>query len=256
MVYSGYRILSINTDYNAEAKMRMMLMEYKPYQTQCPSEEIVEIVSQNGTDLQDKYPGETGLRTVPNTNTEKIVNQSMADLQEKYPDAAGWLTIPNTNIDYPFAWYKDNEYYLRRDLNGNYALAGTIFMDYRCKKDFTSQNTIIYGHHMKNRSMFNNLILFNDEKFFNENKTGTIYLPHATLTMEFFAYMVVNPATEYEIYNSELSDDYLEYVKQNARYYRDVEITDSDNIVTLSTCSYEFNNARMVLLSKIIRISF
>ena len=220
--YSGYRIWLIQDDYNQETKIHDMVMEYKP----------------------DGIPG-------PEQQEDEIANQSIIDLQGKYPDVIGWLTVPNTKIDYPFVQFTDNDYYLRRDIGGGYALAGTVFMDYRCNKDFTSPNTIIYGHHMKNESMFGTLKSFNGKTFFDENEYGYIYLPRENLTLEFFAYMVVNP-NDQEIYSTGLSDTYLDYVKQNARNYRDVGLTEADRIVTLSTCAYEFNNARMVLLARVV----
>ena len=219
IAYSGYQLWKINTDYAKEAEIHKLVLEYKPEQS--------------------------------NIISEEIVNQNVIDLRKKYPDLVGWVTIPNTKIDYPFLQYKDNDYYLRRDINGVYGLSGTIFMDYRCEKDFTSQNNIIYGHHMKNESMFGSLNLFNDSQFFNENMKGIIYLPNDTLMLEIFAYMVVSPNNK-EIYNPVLSDTYFEYVKKNARYYRDMELTNSTQIVTFSTCSYEFDDARMVILAKIV----
>ena len=216
IAYSGYRIAEIQANYKKEADMHHAAMVYKP------------------------------------EPTPDHVNQSIIDLQAEHPDVAGWITIPNTGIDYPFVWYQDNDYYLRRNLNGDYALAGTVFMDFRCQKDFTSQNTILYGHHMKNGSMFGTLKAFGDKDFFDENRRGTIYLPRETLTLTFFAYMLVNSSTEKEIYNAALSDGYFDYVKKNARHYRDLGLTESDRMVTLSTCAYEFDNARMVLLGKVL----
>jgi len=222
IAYSGYRIWLIQDDYNQETKIHDMVMGYKP----------------------DGIPG-------PEQQEDEIVNQSIIDLQGKYPDAIGWLTVPNTKIDYPFVQFTDNDYYLRRDKGGGYALAGTVFMDYRCNKDFTSPNTIIYGHHMKNESMFGTLKSFNGKAFFDENKYGFVFLPYETLTLEFFTYMVVNPTREKEIYAVELDDTYFDHIKQNARYYRDVGLTADDRIVTLSSCNYEFQDAKMVLLAKV-----
>jgi len=214
LCYSAYRVWGISRDYRAEAEMHGLVMEYKP-------------------------------------RPEGYANQGVIDLMEKYPDVAGWLTVPNTNIDYPFVWYRDNDFYLRRDLNGGDATAGTLFMDYRCKADFTSQNTVIYGHHMKNGSMFGTLKTFAEDGFFADNTRGDIYLPHGTLALEFFACLVVNHTDEI-IYSENLDENYLTYVKRNARQYRDAGLLDADRVVTLSTCSYEFNNARMVLLAKVI----
>ena len=212
-VYSGFQVWSIQKDYAAEAEMRSAVAVYKP-------------------------------------QTSETVNQSVIDLQAKYPDAVGWLTVPGTKIDYPFVQSGDNDFYLRRDLDGKYATAGTLFMDCRCAPDFSAQNTIIYGHHLKNGSMLSGLKSFADKEFFDENRSGTIFLPHETLKLEFFAYMVVKH-TDKEIYSEELSETFIEYVKQNARQYREIEDVEDGRIVTLSTCSYEFNGARSVLLARI-----
>ena len=214
LCYSASRVWGIARDYGAEAEIHALALEYRPL-------------------------------------PEDPANQTVINLQKKYPDVAGWLTIPGTDIDYPFVWYKDNDYYLRRDLNGSYALAGTLFLDCRCEKDFTARNTIVYGHHMKNGSMFGTLKAFADEDFFAAHTRGAICLPRKTLGLEFFAYLVVDH-NDREIYTASLSEDYLAYVRRSARRYRDIGLTGADRIVTLSTCSYEFNNARMVLLAKVV----
>jgi len=224
IAYSGYQIYMIQADYRQESETHDMVMGFKP-------EDFEGAEQQSGEG--------------------KNVNQSIIDLQKKHPDAIGWLTMNNTKIDYPIVKYTDNDYYLRRDINGKSAAAGSVFMDYRCDKELTSQNTIIYGHHMKNGSMFGTLKSFNDKAFFDSNRYGTVYLPRDRLELEFFAYMVINPSTEKEIYNLEISGTYLDYVKNNAKNYRDIGLSENDRVVTLSTCAYEFADARMVLLAKV-----
>ena len=222
IVYSGFQIWKIDSVYQNEDKIREKFLQYKP-----------------------------GEETPPPAPEQKIVNQSIIDLQSLHPDAAGWLEIPGTAVDYPFVKYHDNDYYLHRNLDGEEAAAGTIFMDYRCERDFSSQNTILYGHHMKNKSMFGSLESFGDPLFFGKNQTGTIYLPNDTLELEIFAYLVINPDTERELYNINLSENYVEYVQTKARRYVEIDLTQDDRIVTLSSCAYEFKGARMVLLAKI-----
>ena len=214
MVYSGYRVWKAYGDYRAEAKAHHAVLEYKP----------------------DPRDGE-------------IANQSIIDLQAQYPDVIGWLTVPGTKIDYPFVRSRDNDDYLRRDLNGEYAPAGTLFMDCRCAPDLSSRNTIIYGHNMRNGSMFGTLKAFADKDFFEANPSGAIYLPHDTLALEFFAYMVVKNTDE-TVYSADCDGNYFEYIERSARNYRDIGLAGGDKIVTLSTCSYEFNNARMALLAR------
>ena len=228
IAYSGWQLWNIQSNYADEAKNHDRLMEYKP--------------------------------TLPSANesgsiTEPKVNQQIVDLQAKYPDAVGWITIPNTKIDYPFAQAADNDFYLHRDLDKQYLFAGTVFMDYRNSRDFSYFNTVLFGHHMKNRSMFGDLQKFNDQSFFNDNRTGTLFLADKTYTIEFFAFIVLKPS-DAVIYDPTVSDPadeaaFLAHAKDKARFYRDIGVTTSDRIVTLSTCNYEFNDARMVLLGRL-----
>ena len=205
----------------------------------------------------EAYRGESDLhrqllqmKPVPTEDPDPDVNQGVLDLEARNSDTVGWLTVPNTNIDYPFVQAADNDFYLRRDFHGAYALAGTLFMDYRCAKDFASRNTIIYGHHMKNGSMFGTLKKFRDKDFFAANRTAVIYLPDQTFTLDLFAFMMIR-SNDAMLYNHEPDDGFLTYVEQNARHYRDVGATTDDSFVTLSTCAYEFEGARMALVGRI-----
>ena len=242
ILYSADQIQGIQADYDEEAEVHALLMRFSPNYVQQPAK----------THEAEHEAGHTLTTEQTADADEAIVNQSVADLQKEYLCAIGWLTVPNTKIDYPFAQYCDNSHYLYYDINGKKAAAGTIFVDCRCGKNFTSQNTILYGHHMKNGSMFGTLKYFGNKAFFDENRYATICLANATLTLEFFAYMIVNPDTEREIFNVELNDTYFDYVRQNARRYRDVGLTGGDMVVTLSTCAYEFDDARMALLARVI----
>ena len=223
---SVYQIYQICRDHAAEEEIHNVVLEYKP---------DIPLPPENPID-------------------EPIINQSILDLQALNKDIVGWITVDNTKIDYPFVRYSDNSYYLRRDINGKYAQAGTLFMDHRCNKDFSSANSIIYGHHMKSGSMFGTLKNFNNKEFFDSNRTGTIFLANQTLTLEFFAFLVIK-ADDKEIYKTDFSEignaTFIEYIEKNARYYRETPSTETDRFVTLSTCGYEFENARLVLIAKL-----
>jgi len=215
LVFSGLKIWNETEAYRGESDLHKQLMQLKPVPQEDP-----------------------------------VVNQSVIDLEAQNSDMAGWLTVPGTRIDYPFVQAKDNDFYLRRNFNGAYALAGTLFMDYRCAKDFSSQNTIIYGHHMRNGSMFGAIKKFRDKDFFTANKTAAIYLPDQTYTLELFAFMLVR-SNDAVLYDHEPGNDFLAYVEQNARQYRDIGASADDRFVTLSTCAYEFEGARMALVGRI-----
>jgi sortase B len=187
---------------------------------------------------------------------EYSVNENIQELKAQYPDAIGWLTIAGTSIDYPFVQGADNDFYLHHNLDDTYATAGSIFMDYRNYPDFSDVNTILYGHHMKNGTMFASLKRFNDESFFNTVSEGIIYLENKTYSIEFFAYLVV-PSDDQVVFgmvnanDSQMAETHLSYIKEKARHYRDINITPGEPIVTLSTCAYDFGDARMVLLGRL-----
>ncbi|MCL2508707.1 MAG: class B sortase [Oscillospiraceae bacterium] len=225
--FSFYNIVLINREYEKESQMHEDILRYRP----------------GPGPAAEKKPD------------EPFVNQNILDLQARNSDVVGWLHIDGTKIDYPFVWAKDNETYLRRDLNKNYASAGTVFMDYRCDKDFSGFNTILYGHNMKNDSMFGTLPKFSGESYFATNKTGKVYLADRTYGVEFFAYLVVkssNP-TVYRVDFEAPADmqDFFAYVQKNAVRYRDIGLSADDQVLTVSTCNYSFDNARSVLMGKL-----
>ena len=186
----------------------------------------------------------------PAISPAKAANPLILKLQEEINrDIAGWLTVPGTQIDYPFVWSGDHEAYLRQDVYGNRAEAGTLFMDYRCPQDLSAFNTIIYGHHMKNGSMFGGLKRFGDEAFFHANPDGEIMTGSGTYALEIFAYMVVRADDAVIYHTSPEKDMYYAYIKENARQYREPDRGRS--VVTLSTCAYEFPDARIVLLANL-----
>ena len=94
--------------------------------------------------------GETN--AIKETEYVSAIDFSALDFQN--PDVVAWIQIPGTQINYPVVQGKDNDYYLHRDLNGQKSTAGTIFLDYADQADFSSLHNVLYGHHMKNGSMF------------------------------------------------------------------------------------------------------
>ena len=235
--YSSYQLLIVRNNYAQEAEMHSRLLQYRPT-LQTPT-------------LQTSDP--SALYTGPE------INQDIVDLQAVYPDVVGWLTIPGTHIDYPFVQGNNNDDYLHMDLDQNRSQAGTIFMDYRNSKDFSDFNTIIFGHNMRNGSMFGTLQNFNDQDFFDAHKEGTIFLASQTYTIEIMAFVVVNPDNEM-IYNRDINTemdkiDCIDYIKSVARYYRDIGVATNDRLVTLSTCNYEFEDARMVIIGRIVALN-
>ena len=99
-------------------------------------------------------------------------------------DIVAWIQISGIGVDYPVVQGKDNEHYLHYTFDGKENKAGSIFLDYRNRADFTDDKMILYGHNMKDGSMFSNLKNFEDARFQKENKTAYLYLPEKTLYLQ------------------------------------------------------------------------
>lgn len=169
-----------------------------------------------------------------------------------------WLIIPGTHIDYPVCQAEDNDFYLHNGFDGqyNYEL-GCPFLDCRCDGDFSGFNSIVYGHHMTGQRMFADINLFKDESFLNDHSSGSLIFNDEVHTVQFFAYLNVYPtAPAYHVVFVTDSEkrDYLEYIRENSDYCKlpaDAPDTDELHLLLLSTCTYEFDDARGILVGVI-----
>ena len=172
-------------------------------------------------------------------------------------DICAWVTLDNTNIDFPVVQGENNLSYINMDIYGNFSLAGSIFLDVRNAADFTDGCSILYGHHMEESGMFGDLDLYKEERFFHENRTGTLILPDRVYDLDIFACLVVS-ASDAMIFDSDRMDSdrnaYFEYCEQNAIHlHEDVlerEKSAQDvQILEMTTCSSEFTDARTIVLA-------
>ena len=140
---------------------------------------------------------------------EETVTVDFASLQAINPDIVAWLRIPGV-LEYPVVRGKDNSYYLNHTVQKTYNIAGSIFLDYRNERDFSDSKNIIYGHNMKDGSMFHVLRNYQDIDFFQEHTDMEIYLPDGrTLNYQIIACEQVPADSEvYQItkYDSEKTE--------------------------------------------------
>ncbi len=166
------------------------------------------------------------------------------ELEEQNSDIYAWITVPNTNINYPIvqSFAEDDYYYIDRNIDKKKSAAGSIFTQKLNKKDFTDPNTVIYGHNMRNGSMFRHLHKFKKENFFEENEFFYIYIRGHILTYRIFSayeYDDRHILNSFDFSDKDVYQRYLEYIVNPNSIYkntREVELTTADRIVTLSTC--------------------
>lgn len=172
-------------------------------------------------------------------------------LLEINPDVVAWIYIEGTNINYPVVQGEDNSYYLKHLLDGTYNGAGTIFLDYRNEDDLSDRNSVFYGHHMNNGTMFNQITQYKDQSFYDEHPACLIMTPAGNYKLEFFAGYVIDmnsQAWKMEFASDEEYAQWLGDAISRSAFTSTVEPTAQDRVVTFSTCTYEYNDARFVLV--------
>ena len=192
------------------------------------------------------------------TSSEEPDNSaSFAELLEINPDVCGWVSMDNTNIDFPIVQGDNNLSYINTDVYGNFALAGSIFLDSRCSRAYDETYALLYGHHMTDGNMFGDLDLYKGEKFFDENRTGTLILPEAVYDLEIIACLLVSAADEMIFEPGTVQVDIkalLDYAEENALHLNSDVLerarqNENLQILALSTCSSEFTDARTIVLT-------
>lgn len=209
-------------------------------------------------DLQNRYLVKNSYVPTPEDEPDQIetapISVDFEALLKENSDIIGWLYCENTPINYPVVQAEDNERYLRRDLHGEYIRTGTLFADFRCAAVGTGQNHIIYGHNMQNSSMFGTLVNYKRQEYYNEHPVLYYLTPDNDYKIELFSGFTANANSD--IYRTEVGDAeafeaFLQELIKKSTFTTDVSVSGEDHIVMLSTCSYEFNNARYVVCGKL-----
>ena len=176
-------------------------------------------------------------------SVKKDIPVNFNDLKRKNSDIYAWIKIPNSNIDYPILRNEEEDYYLTHSEDKKESVYGAIYtQNYNCD-DFSDSNTVIYGHNMKNGTMFGGLKKYREEAYFANHSDIIIYLPDKILKYKVFAAYTSDDAnilTEYDFKDYKQIKEYLNKVFVRAsggNWNKDIQISETDKIVTLSTCT-------------------
>ena len=177
-------------------------------------------------------------------------------LKKLNPDVVGWIYQKDAIINYPIMRGSDNDRYLHADINKKYSVSGSIFMDYRNSADFSDFNTIVYGHHMHDGSMFKSLRGYTKENdYYKDHKTLELITPDKKYHLEIIS-SYITPATsdayKYSFINEAEKQAFIDYAVKNSKISTGVTATTNDKIVTLSTCAYDYDEARYVVVCKAV----
>lgn len=170
-------------------------------------------------------------------------------------DFAFWLYCPDSPIDYPVVQTTDNDYYLHRLFNGEYNAAGTLFVDYRNLPMLQDPNTLIYGHHMRNDSMFGSLDWYREQSYFDSHPYMLVIGKDEIDVIELFS--AYTTGSDDECYDIAISDEedlriFVDTALRKSDFAYIPEIGNGDRLITLSTCAYAFRNARYIVIGRLL----
>ena len=206
-------------------------------------------------DSSQSSSNEVGGNNNPNEaeGDNKTISENQEELKSINNNYEMWIEIPNTKINYPIVQGKDNEYYLKHNFKNESNMSGTIFVD--CNNNIDEdKNIIIYGHNMRNGTMFNNITKFKEESFFNNNNTINIIRNNILYQYEIFSIYVEDQSKvslEIEFTDNDAFVNYALNEASKSMYNKNIIITEEDKIITLVTCSYEYTGARTILVGKL-----
>ncbi|MBE6835685.1 MAG: class B sortase [Ruminococcaceae bacterium] len=192
------------------------------------------------------------------------MNVKYARLYALNPEFVAWLSIPNTQINVQVVKAENNEKYLKQDFYGQYSRYGCPFMDFRDNIRNLSMNTIIYGHHMKDGLMFAELSKYLKPEGFENAPVISLSTLYGDYNFKIYGVFITNSTADDDngylfnyIFNHLTSDEafesYIEAVNERRLYDTGVDIKPGDKLLTLSTCTYEFEDARLVVLARMVR---
>ncbi len=222
-----------------------------PIPTAIPSPEPVGIIIDG-----KEYPDFTELEVVERTVDIKNLQE------EENSHIYAWITIPNTNVDYPILQHPDKiDYYLKHDTMHNQVVAGSIYTQNYNNKDFNDNLTVIYGHNMKNGTMFKSLHYYEDEVFFKENPYIYIYTETQTRVYQIFGayeYSDKHLLLNYDMENKKVFEKYLNDLKEKDNligiFDWSVDVTGEDKVLTLSTCIGGKPDKRFLVQAKLLAV--
>ncbi|RED66375.1 class B sortase [Cohnella lupini] len=176
-------------------------------------------------------------------------------LLEMNEDVIGWIHIDDTVIDYPVLQGDDNEYYLNKDLDRKDNVNGSIFMDYRNRIDAQEKHLILYGHNMKNKSMFMALLNYESRWFFQNHSIIAFDTLYDSRKLQVFSAYFTDASDDYIRTDFKTDSDYKDFLvslREKSLHKTDISVDENDTILTLSTCSNTNDEARFVVHAKLM----
>lgn len=199
-------------------------------------------------------PDDSDLTGVADPEETPLPERTYEEWKALNDEVVGWVKIKDTKINYPVVLGSDNDYYLRNNAEKKSSKSGAVFMDYRNANKDEQRHLIVYGHNMRNGTMFHDLNNYKLEEFFNAHDTIQFTFNGKEGTWKVFSAYIANTGDTYFVHTKFASDDefvsYMKELKDLSQYKTDVSVGADDQVLTLVTCTYEYDNARYVVHAK------
>ena len=241
-LFSGYMIIST------------LVEDQQNQQTYTQLQQFVEIPATTAPAATLPADPAQPTEPVPSLPEEDPIVYPVVDfdaLHEINPNVVAWIYIEDTHINYPVVQGTDNQYYVKHMIDGTANRAGSIFMDRRNNPDFLDKHTILYGHNMKNDTMFADITNYRDQEYYDSHPMGLIMTPDGNFRFEIIAAHVAKlsgPSWDLEFESDAQALQWAQNAMEKSGFVSRYTPTEKDLYITLSTCSYEFNEARFVLV--------
>lgn len=220
--------------------------------------------------VQKDYTKEKSAKEKDNTHTnedsitskDREILEQYQDLYAENRDIIGWLSIDGTPIDYPVMQCNDNDYYLHHDFYKKEDKYGCLFVKDIADVNTPETNFIIYGHNMKDGSMFGDLDLYKEETFYKEHSLISFHTLYEERTYEIISVFLSQVYDDedvfkyYDFYQADTEDEFLEFydnVKKMSLYDTGITAEYGDTFLTLSTCSYHVEDGRLAVVAKMVQ---
>ncbi|MCH5190956.1 MAG: class B sortase [Oscillospiraceae bacterium] len=240
---------------------------FRQYRAELKAEEDLKnkfVATEDMEENQYEQAWEELFAQYPKIQVPEGMNLKYAYLYAMNQDLAGWLKIGNTNLDVQVVQSKDNDFYLRRDFYKKSSRYGCPYLDYRNNAKDLDDNTVIYGHHMPDGLMFSNLDRYKTLEGYKEAPVIEFNTLYDTYYFKVFAAFVTNAQTDEDdgyIFNFTVTDfsteekfiSFIEEVRLRSIINTDITVQPDDRLITLVTCTYDFNEARLVVMGRMVR---
>lgn len=249
-IFSGYKILEHYREQKASADANQHLIQSGVTLLPAPTEPDLGSSQVPGPQVSQPVETTPGRDTAP-------IRVDFEALWQEGEDIVAWLYCPDTVINYPIVFSGDNEYYLYRLPNGQWNRAGSLFLDYQNDRNFLDYNSVVYGHNMKDDSMFGTLMYYQDPAYWKEHPVLYLLTPYQYYRVDVAAMLEVEASNQL-IYSSPWDpleqQQLLDYIRQEALYDTGVELDVDHSLLTLSTCITVSSSRRYVLIGRMTEI--